>query len=335
MAKCSNCGYEVTDGSTFCQQCGARVEPQVTPIAPTPGFNNGPQVNPVVPPTAPENPQPAPNNYYGSQPTPQPAPNNYYGSQPTPVVPNAGGNPGGPSIPKIKKPNIDFKKIFANKKLCGIIGGVVAAIVLIIILVNVFGSSGPESLMKSAIKGYNKRSTSYSVIEKEEMNSYKSDVYKQSKEIAIKCEVDDYDSLNEYAEDYLEGRYESCDDRYGDDWKISIEIKKTKDYSSKDDEFEMIEERWEDYVEDLEDSAEYYEKRADSTNDDDYEEYYTQLSEMYEKYANKYEKYKVTAVREIKVKITVKGDDDKYSDTETLYFAKINGKWVLMRGSIF
>lgn len=305
MAICSNCGYEITDGSAFCQQCGAKVEPQVTPINPEPQAAPEPTPTPVVP-------------------------------QSTPVIPSSydGAGMGGADPYKPKK-SFDIKSITSNKKLCGIIGGVVGAILLIVIITKIFGGGSPQAQIKAMIKAYNKRSTSYSTIDKSYMNEYRAAVEKTRLELQAKYEMADFDSLKEYAEDMLEDGFDEFDDEFGDDWKMSVEIKKVKDIKKSADEFERMEDYWDSFVEGLEDSAENYEDRADRTSDSDEEDYYTELAEKYEKYANKYGKYKVTAVKEIKVKVSIKGDDDKDSETTTMYFAKVGGKWICMRGGIF
>lgn len=208
-----------------------------------------------------------------------------------------------------------------NKKLIGIIGAAVAVVVVVILLIKVFGgsSNSPSGMFSDMEKTLNKRSASEKAFDALMLNTYDSAVEKEVTKALIESGVyDDYDSFSEMLKEEFEEMYDKFDDEYGDDWKVTIEVKKEKDLKKSSDEFERCEDKWDSYVERLEKYAERYEDM------DDYEE----AAEIYEKYAEKYEDYKVTEVKEVKVKVSIKGEDDKDSSEKTILFAKVNGKWI-------
>lgn len=327
MAVCKNCGQENAADAAFCINCGSAITSD-TPVEATPVEPTQTQNTPVEPAQA----QGTPVEPVQAQGTPVQATPQQSESQ--------NGNKF--EMPNInitdKLKNIEIPSEYAdrlkeNKKPLAIIAGAAAGVLLLIIILCVaLGGNGPESLIKKSVKASNKEKMSFNDVLAMNMNTYSNAVEEEVAKIRYSKDYgefnEDIESLKEYVEEYADDYADGMEDYYGDDWKITYDIKRVKKFDKDDDEFEECEDRWESYVESLEDSAEYYEDLADDEDDDDRAEMYEKLAKVYDKYAKKYDKKDVTAVREVKVKYTIKGDDEKESHTNEITFAKVGGKWV-------
>lgn len=148
--------------------------------------------------------------------------------------------------------------------------------------------------------------------------------------------ADAYDEV----EDSVEELYESLEDSYGDDVKISYEIKK-KEKMDKDD-LEDIEETIHDFYDG------YLEKVVDEIDDmdsDDWEDLADELDiseskakkagKVVKNFSKELEKAKVSAGYTLKVKIKIEGDDDDTNETLEFNVIKVNGDWMIDYFTLF
>lgn len=220
--------------------------------------------------------------------------------------------------------------VSSGKKGSGKLIAIIAAIVIVVAAVVVCcfmflgGGSGPDGMLKDAANAMNKRKVNASTYKSMLMNEYAAEY----NEALIKAEIEDglleYDDYEEYLNDFFEKMYEELDDEYGDDWKVSFEVKKSTDLKKKSDKFEKCEELWDELVSDIDWYADMFEDYG-----------YDESADVAADYAKKFKKYKLTEAREVKVKVEIKGDDDKDTETETIYFGKVNGKWVALNFDLF
>lgn len=219
----------------------------------------------------------------------------------------------------------------SNKMLIPIVGAaaVVVVIVLVVIFSAVFGSNY-KTPIKKMVKTLNKKQESAMEYVAFDTPPYSVDYYKTRYKVLDNCEeyVDDNGKSKEAYEEYIE----QLEDKYGDDYKITIEEIKNVEKIDKDDVKDVQKEIREDYedkddiedaVEEMEDSLEYYEDEYDLSSKDA-----KKIVKAYEKSLKAQSKAKVSAGYEMTVEFKIKGEDDhaKYK-AKNIEVYKINGKW--------
>lgn len=221
-----------------------------------------------------------------------------------------------------------------NKNKMVILIAAAAAVVVLIVLVALF-AGGSKKYMEPVddfIAQINKKNTDpvelYSTLMPDFAASLYADTHK--KYMVAEDYVDGYEDAMDNMEDY----YDDCDDEFGK-WKLSFELKKASEMD--EDDLEDIQDYLDDYYDDYrEDEVDMYEEALE--DDDDLEDAADELdiSESQAKamlkasikYAQAYEKMKVTEGYEVKGKFIVKAGKDEY-ETSTVEFRviKINGDW--------
>lgn len=176
-----------------------------------------------------------------------------------------------------------------DKKTLAIVGGIVGAVVVLIVVFICCLIFGGG--YKDPLKRMKK------TLENGDGKSYRQMVMSDKYFKAINNNndaVDDYfkGDIDEYY-DY-DRLWAPLEDMYGKNIKVTYDIKTKKKLKKSD---------LEDYQDDLQ-------RDADSMGIDDYEP-------------------KVTAGYELKINLSVKGDDDKYTDTNSLHVYKVDGDWVI------
>ena len=178
-----------------------------------------------------------------------------------------------------------------SKKTIAVVG-VIAALVIILVVVLIIafslggGYKAPLNSMKKALeKGDGKSVIRMSISDK---------YYKALKDNDDVVDEHFDGDVDDYFDNIGDQLLKSMEDRYGENIKVTYDIKKKKKIKKSD---------LEDYQDDLQ-------SQADRIDLDDYEP-------------------KVTEGYELKVKLSVKGDDDKDSDTDDINVYKVDGDWVM------
>lgn len=222
------------------------------------------------------------------------------------------------------------------KKKNNIIIIVVAAVAVVVLLLLVAllagGSKGYMEPVDDFMAAVNKKNTDpieiYSTLMPDFATGLYADAHK--KYMVVEEYADYYEDAIETMEDY----YDDCEDEF-DKWKLTFETKKASEMD--EDDLEDIQDYLDDYYDDYrEDEVDMYE---DALEDDDELEDGADELDITEaqakallkanmKYAQAYEKLKVTAGYEVKGKFIVKSGKDVY-ETKTVEFrvVKINGDW--------
>lgn len=219
-----------------------------------------------------------------------------------------------------------------NKVLFGIIGAVVAVLLIIVLLVSC-GGKGYMKPITDPINAFNAKKVKF-----EKSFQYvgiPKSIRNMSMDMNKIIYGDDFDDEIIDMEDDMADLFDDLNDDY-DKWKVKFEVKKSEKLDKKD--LKEIREYIEDKGEYLEDN--YLEALEDILDDwDDYEDYYDcsekefkKLVEIFKKYVKGLDKVKISEGYKVKGKFVVyegKDELDK-SDSVTFFVAKVNGEWVIV-----
>lgn len=195
----------------------------------------------------------------------------------TQAMPTAGYAPAAPDAPVTATPAapLTTKPGLSGKTLAAIACGAVAAVVVLILVCSALFSGGKETPLKNYCKAYGKGSASAFM-----------DLYPEK---VLEANYDwDYDDKDD-VQDYLDGIHEYCEGAYGENFKVSYEIKEEKELDKS-------------CVKAL---GEYLE--------DDY----------------RLDADEVSAAYLMEVKLILEGDDDRESDKDWLVIYKYDGNWYM------
>ncbi len=199
------------------------------------------------------------------------------------------------------------------------IGGaaVIALIVIIAVFSSIFGG-GYKKVIKESIKLVNKKVEGDLAYQE----------YTQIKEMREynKLSMEIFDQDDEQWESYVE----ALEDEFGDDYKVTYKISKSKKLKDDDldDVVDAIEDKYDAYA-DMEDtildSIEYLCDEEDISSKDQ-----KKLEKQHEKVIKAYDDVKVSAAYEVTLKCTIKGDDGEEDfKIKDVIIAKVNGEWIL------
>ncbi len=252
---------------------------------------------------------------------------NTYNPIPQPNPQNSSSNSGYGQAPNFSNPMPDSDGNAGKKGLIMLGAIAVAAIVVIVLFFNlIFGGNSWKSVIKDRIKYLNSQDDDikdYYIITYGEICGEFN--YEQDKLIA---ELTDNDDWEDDVLDTIEDTYDSFENLYGEDWDIDYEIKSKKALS--DSKLDDAADSWEEAVEELEDTLDMLEDIEDPEdyNDELDEDDLEDLIKFYEKWIKKLEDKDVKKGYKVKYKLTIEGDDDDSSNTNTTNIVKIGGDWV-------
>lgn len=229
------------------------------------------------------------------------------------------------------------KKGIPFKALVGGIAGIAALIVIIIIVVSVVSGNGYKKPLDNICEVFNDGETDVNNIAEAFLPGFAADAFNDA--YAIIKKSDDFEDAEESIDEYIESIYDDLEDIYGDDISVTYEIKDSErlDDDDLEDITEALEAMYESSLEDILDDL-------DDMDNDDWEEVADNLSiktsqakKLGEILTDLIKEFKNPDVSDgylLKVRIKVKGDDDK-NDPDKIEVAviKLNGDWMLAPNS--
>lgn len=227
------------------------------------------------------------------------------------AAPNAGGTPAGN--------NNDKQSKFLGMAIVGV--AAIVVIVLVVLLFKALFGGSYKSKLDDAMDLINDRNTELDDFVEVIFPGFIADAYHDAMDIAESEDADEVEDMLENAQDALEDMYDEWEEQLGDDFEISYEVKKEEKLDS--DELEEIEDTYRDLadeipLEDIEDSL-----------DDSGEDYAEDMYKVVKNLVEDLEDVSVSAGYEVKLKLTVKGKEDKKTEDFTVTFIKMNGDWTL------
>lgn len=204
----------------------------------------------------------------------------------------------------------------------------VVAVIVVVILISVISGGNYKDPVKQLVKLCNKREES--VLAYNEINhpKYLADFEKVYEEAMANSDYDDdYKDTYEYV-------FDSWEDEYGDDFKLTVEEIKNVEKIDKDD-LKDIQEDFREYdgedkddrdemIESMEDSLEYFEDEYDLSKKDS-----KKILSSFKKLLKKMSKAKVTKGYEMDIEIKIQGEDGKARFKEKhVEVIKVNGDWI-------
>jgi len=200
-----------------------------------------------------------------------------------------------------------------------------AALVVLIIIVALIGSmsGGYKKTIKGTIKLVNKKVEGNLPYQE----------YTQIKEMReySKLNMEIFDQDDEMWEESIE----KLEDEFGDDYKITYKISKSKKLKGDDldDVVDAVEDSYDAYA-DLEDSI--LDTIDNMCEDEDVSSKdQKKLEKQFEKVIKAYDDVKVSAAYEVTLKCTIKGDDGEEDfKLKDVIIAKVNGEWIIVSQNI-
>lgn len=213
---------------------------------------------------------------------------------------------------------------------------VLLAIILVIVLLSNLLGGGYEGPLKRLRNNFNKQSAdveSYlSCIAPDFAVSLYKDVYGIFRS-ADKGAIEDFDdALTEEFEDF----FEDIADEYGDDFKLTYEIRNAEQLDDRD--IKDIAEFYEDLFDLIDDNIDYedediYEDLADELEDladiSLSKSQIRKLQNAVESFMGKLKDLKIQDAYEVKVRFVLEGEDGSDKETATFYIIKVNGDWFI------
>lgn len=347
---CPNCGAQISDDARFCGMCGSPVSAGTAADSFTPQTADG-ETTILTPQDA--NPQQTVNNYayqqsFANTSNSQQQSTNANGFNSQQQGTNANGfnsqqtfqggtesfqNHSGQfqsgSAPNPSENTIQKLLNFIKTHIPLVAGAAAACLVLFIVIIVVAVSvlgKGYEKPVDAALQYRNKQSTDlkkyfYHFSGNELTGQLMYDTMELYSDLELEDYDEDEDSLEDTLTDHLEEYYDQISDIYGDDWEITYNVKRVKEIRESkledyEDNLEELADSLEDSIDDLEDN--------DSLSDDDIKK----ITKFLEKWSDKISDAKVTKGYRITVRMTLKGDEKKKSETAEIIVLKAGGKWV-------
>jgi len=205
------------------------------------------------------------------------------------------------------------------------VGALVLIGIIIFVVLKLVGGSGYKKAITEAEKAINNRVTGEDIRDiGVSYGKVASKYYKALDQIYIIANYDDdeedyWDDVNER----YERVYEEFDRKFGDDWKVTIEIRDAEQFSNS--EIKSAQRSYENWVENKIDNVK---SLKDNYIYDVDADYFKDLKSSLEKI----EDYQVTDGYTLKCKIYIEGEDGDDEEKENFTVIKINGTWVLVDG---
>ena len=241
----------------------------------------------------------------------------------------------------------ETKKV--NTKLIVLAAIAVVAVVAIVLIIKAIAGGAYKKPIKTLVNNYNNRvedSAKYSELTVPKFMQKAADDILST----VKKGFEDSDEYDEFFEDEVgdlfadftpENKYEGFDDKYGDDWKITYEIKdvekiKKKDLKNKKEDLADIAEELENYedpddIEDLVDTYSDWFGYDVEFSDSDYKKLANAVKDLHKQC----DKVDISEGYEVEVRLKIKGEDDHDSTTKTFNVYKINGDWLIDSTSLY
>lgn len=217
--------------------------------------------------------------------------------------------------------------------LIAIIAGAAVFLILLIVFVASLLGGGYKTPIKQLINNMNKHSMDVDSYIECFAPGYVVTAYNDV--IAVFNGTDFGDDFADEMNDTFERMYDHLEDEYGDDYRVSFEVKKAEHMD--DDDIEDLEEYWTDLYDSLDD--------MDLTDDDTYEDLQEELEDYYDtdltdsdikklqkaitSFMKDFKNFHIQDAYEVKIKLSIEGDDGDDSDTITLNVIKVNGNWFI------
>ncbi|MBQ3513704.1 MAG: hypothetical protein IJA32_07895 [Lachnospiraceae bacterium] len=226
----------------------------------------------------------------------------------------------------------------SKKTIIGLVAAAAVVVVLGILLVVSLAGGGYKKPVDKICKTINKQEKDIDKLVGAFLPDFADDAY--SDFMKIMKDSDEVADAYEEAEDSMEELYESLEDSFGDDVKVTYEIKK-KEKMDKDD-LEDIEETIHDFYDSYLDEIV---DKIDDMDSDDWEDMADDLDiseskakkvgKVIKSFAKELEKAKVSSGYTLKVKIKIEGDEDDASETFKFNVIKVNGDWMIDYFTLF
>lgn len=218
-----------------------------------------------------------------------------------------------------------------------VIAAVAAAIVLVIaiVIVVIVNANAYKKPMDALVANLNKKSTSVTAYLDTCTPAFAGKTYDTVMSTIKSTSKDAYDEIDENINTMFEDAYEGIEDQFGEKYKISYIVRSKEKMKKK--ELREVQSQCEDIAKLLEsaklDDEETYDKLSDMLDD----EFDVELKEKdIQKFAKlgdsaikELEGIKVTDGYTVKIKVTIKGEDDDDDAAMKIQVIKANGKWII------
>lgn len=238
----------------------------------------------------------------------------------------------------INNETLEDAKVQAKNTTVGLIAVVAAAAVALIILICILASAlggGYKKPIKTIVANLNRQNTNVTSYLECFAPKFVVTAYDDFYSIIKSTSKDAVEDLDDEIADLFDEMFDDLEDTYGDDYRITIEYKKVEKLDK--DDLEDIEDAYSDISDMLAD--------ADIDDDDFFEDLSDELDDEYgdeisdknidklvkigERLVDGFDDVNITAGYSVKLKVTIKGEDDKDSETIEFNVIKVNGKWII------
>ncbi len=325
MRKCPKCGTELPDEALFCNECGEKLpDPVVEEKKEEPSDDKN----------ASESAEKAPET---------PAAAEKASETPVAATETAASSPAASGMASYTAPIDNSVLAKAQKesknnnigKIAVAIGGVLVIILLCILFANMLGG-GYKAPLKKLCNNFNKQNADVETYLSCFAPGFAVDLYKDVYGIFKSADKGVMEDFDEKVAEMFEDFYDDAADEYGDDFKLTYEIRNAEQLDSRD--IKDIEELYEDLFDSIEDNFDYededtYEDLADDLDKDAdislSSSQIRKLQKAVESFMGKFEDFKIQDAYEVKVRFVIEGEDGNDKATATFYIIKVNGDWFI------
>lgn len=226
------------------------------------------------------------------------------------AAPNAGNMPEG---------NNDNKNKVIGIAIVGV--AAIVVIVLLVLLIKALFGGGYTSKIDDAVDLINDRSTELDDYIDVALPGFVADAYHDLMDIAEDEGEEEMEDALDNAKDSLEEMYDALEEQYGKDFEVSYEV--LKEEKLDDDELEEIADTYKDLADEI--PLDELEDALDDEAGDAAEDLYKVIENLVDDMSD----IKVSAGYEVKLKLTIEGEEDDDTQKVTLTFIKVNGDWTV------